>query len=82
MFRHYNHAKKRCQEFIYGGCGANANNFRNATHCEEYCSSSLETPISEKPEFSDIVDGLRDRSGAAFDLDLESANAVGSIIIA
>merc|ERR1712241_1554282 len=27
----------QCKDFIYGGCGGNANNFRNKEECEELC---------------------------------------------
>ena len=27
----------QCKDFIYGGCGGNANNFRNGEECEELC---------------------------------------------
>nr|Q8T0W4.1 RecName: Full=Kunitz-type serine protease inhibitor cvp2; AltName: Full=Cysteine-rich venom protein 2; Short=cvp2; Flags: Precursor [Pimpla hypochondriaca]CAD27738.1 cysteine-rich venom protein 2 [Pimpla hypochondriaca] len=27
----------KCQEFIYGGCGGNANNFQTQAECEAKC---------------------------------------------
>lgn len=27
-----------CKGFVYGGCGANANNFKNIEECEAACS--------------------------------------------
>ena len=29
-----------CQQFIYGGCDGNANNYSNREECESMCSSS------------------------------------------
>ena len=33
----------QCKEFIYGGCGGNANNFRNKEECEELCGGIFDT---------------------------------------
>lgn len=34
---HYNKEKKECAKFNFGGCGGNANNFRNAEECTKFC---------------------------------------------
>ncbi|XP_026997135.1 WAP, Kazal, immunoglobulin, Kunitz and NTR domain-containing protein 2 [Tachysurus fulvidraco] len=33
----YNHLLKKCQSFVYGGCGGNENNFESKEACEEMC---------------------------------------------
>ncbi|XP_076052563.1 kappaPI-actitoxin-Avd3d-like isoform X2 [Oratosquilla oratoria] len=33
----FNPWSRRCQKFIYGGCGGNANNYRNYYDCLYYC---------------------------------------------
>ncbi|XP_067682199.1 kappaPI-actitoxin-Avd3a-like [Haliotis asinina] len=34
---HYNVDTKKCERFIYGGCGGNGNNFLNIAECETNC---------------------------------------------
>ncbi|XP_048244507.1 eppin-like [Haliotis rufescens] len=34
---YYNKATRRCEEFHYGGCGGNENNFRNKRACMRTC---------------------------------------------
>ncbi|KAK9405044.1 kunitz/BPTI-like toxin [Crotalus adamanteus] len=34
---YYNSASKQCQQFIYGGCGGNANNFETKDQCHYTC---------------------------------------------
>lgn len=34
----YNETAKQCQQFIYGGCDGNANNFESLVECNEMCS--------------------------------------------
>ncbi|XP_046582005.1 actinia tenebrosa protease inhibitors-like [Haliotis rubra] len=34
---HFNPATQKCQSFLYGGCGGNANNFQSITDCEKAC---------------------------------------------
>uniref|UniRef100_A0A674JXV5 BPTI/Kunitz inhibitor domain-containing protein n=1 Tax=Terrapene triunguis TaxID=2587831 RepID=A0A674JXV5_9SAUR len=33
----YNPASRKCEIFIYGGCGGNGNNFRTLLECEQAC---------------------------------------------
>ena len=33
----YNNSSRQCERFIYGGCGANQNNFKNKDSCEKDC---------------------------------------------
>jgi len=37
---YYNKTKKTCEEFIYGGCGGNENNFQTYDECMEQCSNA------------------------------------------
>nr|XP_025974768.1 kunitz-type protease inhibitor 4 [Dromaius novaehollandiae] len=34
----YNASSRRCEEFIYGGCGGNRNNFETEGECSQACS--------------------------------------------
>ncbi|XP_034110101.2 kunitz-like toxin PcKuz2 [Drosophila nasuta] len=34
---HYVSKLRRCERFIYSGCGGNNNRFYNKNECEEYC---------------------------------------------
>ena len=37
---YFNRATGRCQRFIFGGCGGNANNFKTKAQCERTCRNS------------------------------------------
>lgn len=37
----YNTFKGKCQQFIFGGCRSNANNFHSKSVCEETCSGKF-----------------------------------------
>ncbi|KAH9509810.1 hypothetical protein Btru_045267 [Bulinus truncatus] len=34
----YNSTSQNCQEFVYGGCGGNANRFETVAECRRACS--------------------------------------------
>ena len=34
---YYNKDTKKCEEFIYGGCGGNSNNFETLNECKSTC---------------------------------------------
>lgn len=36
----YNAQTKKCELFIYGGCGGDNNNFNSKEHCEEFCKNA------------------------------------------
>ncbi|EDW12596.1 spleen trypsin inhibitor I [Drosophila mojavensis] len=44
----YNLDTHACEEFIYGGCGGNSNNFNSKAECEELCLGKAETPAETK----------------------------------
>ncbi|XP_059475897.1 thrombin inhibitor hemalin-like [Neocloeon triangulifer] len=37
----YNPTSRDCDEFVYGGCGGNANNFRTRTECLKKCDPEV-----------------------------------------
>ncbi|KAH3695388.1 hypothetical protein DPMN_082846 [Dreissena polymorpha] len=36
---YYNDVTHMCQEFVYGGCGANENNFHSLEECNHKCNA-------------------------------------------
>ncbi|KHJ84558.1 Kunitz/Bovine pancreatic trypsin inhibitor domain protein [Oesophagostomum dentatum] len=40
----YDIVQKKCVEFVYGGCGANKNNFRRLSDCQAVCEGGVPTP--------------------------------------
>ena len=47
----YDHDSQTCENFIYGGCNGNANNFETIEACEKKCTAEEEKP--EEPERED-----------------------------
>jgi hypothetical protein len=45
----FNSANMRCEEFIYGGCEGNKNNFLTRDECKEKCSSEIRSPSPKFP---------------------------------
>ena len=41
---YFNFAKKRCEIFVYGGCGGNENAFATFDECINACSRHMEKP--------------------------------------
>ena len=42
----YDSRSGRCEQFTYGGCHGNSNNFRSAQECEATCSNHLLVPLA------------------------------------
>ena len=56
----YNHANRRCELFMYGGCEGNANRYSSSAECETSCSFMMsrgfDEPIQdEEPEENEEV---------------------------
>lgn len=45
----YNASSQRCEEFIYGGCGGNRNNFETKRECFQACSHIGNRPHRQSP---------------------------------
>ncbi|XP_035199696.1 kunitz-type protease inhibitor 4 isoform X3 [Oxyura jamaicensis] len=45
----YNASSQRCEEFIYGGCGGNRNNFETRRECFQACSHAGNQPHRQGP---------------------------------
>ena len=37
---YYNKLTRKCELFVYGGCGGNGNRFNDVSSCQETCISS------------------------------------------
>ncbi|VDP01057.1 unnamed protein product [Soboliphyme baturini] len=38
----YNKKSQKCEEFLYGGCGGNTNNFQRSDLCKNLCETKLQ----------------------------------------
>ncbi|KAG8181902.1 hypothetical protein JTE90_026060 [Oedothorax gibbosus] len=47
----YNKATGQCEEFIYGGCGGNENNFETIEECHSSCAASANAVCGANQEF-------------------------------
>ncbi|XP_023658081.1 kunitz-type protease inhibitor 1a [Paramormyrops kingsleyae] len=43
---HYNAASERCEQFVFGGCKGNNNNYVSKNECEDACKSAVSTHSS------------------------------------
>ncbi|XP_011214538.2 kunitz-type U15-theraphotoxin-Hs1g [Bactrocera dorsalis] len=44
----FNMNTKRCEKFVYGGCGGNANNFESQQACERICRPQSYDEVSDE----------------------------------
>jgi len=42
----YNSTSEQCENFIYGGCLGNDNNFETQESCAEECLATSESPVN------------------------------------
>ena len=47
MQYHFNSQTRRCEEFVYGGCGGNANRFNSIEKCVALCHSLIEQTTTQ-----------------------------------
>ncbi|MHC4695353.1 MAG: BPTI/Kunitz-type proteinase inhibitor domain-containing protein [Planctomycetota bacterium] len=55
---YYNPVTRRCESFIYGGCGGNANNFLTLQECEAACPMAIRGAIPTVTEWGLLVMSL------------------------
>eukprot|EP00747_Dinoflagellata_sp_TGD_P179774 gnl/TRDRNA2_/TRDRNA2_31133_c0_seq1.p1 gnl/TRDRNA2_/TRDRNA2_31133_c0~~gnl/TRDRNA2_/TRDRNA2_31133_c0_seq1.p1 ORF type:complete len:144 (-),score=18.97 gnl/TRDRNA2_/TRDRNA2_31133_c0_seq1:33-464(-) len=60
---HFDPSTEDCQEFIYGGCGGNANNFETVDECEAVCTVEKETRSTVEEDL--IVDADNDNNSTS-----------------
>lgn len=44
---YFNKETKKCENFIYGGCGGNRNNFMTKIQCEDFCQEFVKDPCAQ-----------------------------------
>lgn len=47
---HYNPESKTCEEFTYGGCGGNRNNFDTEAQCLQFCREDTPVRVTPRPD--------------------------------
>ncbi|XP_077521281.1 actinia tenebrosa protease inhibitors-like [Amblyomma americanum] len=53
---YFNNATKTCEQFIYGGCQGNGNNFETLEECQNACRYVPGVPSKEESFFSEVTD--------------------------
>ncbi|GBP58336.1 Papilin [Eumeta japonica] len=53
---YYDTSNKRCQQFYWGGCGGNANNFASENNCTRRCAEAVETTTTTTTTFQPTQD--------------------------
>ena len=51
---YYDSSQDTCNQFSYGGCAGNANNFLSVSDCEDTCRSSSSNSKKVDSEFLDV----------------------------
>ncbi|CAI9744379.1 papilin isoform X2 [Octopus vulgaris] len=46
---YFNMVTRQCEQFVYGGCGGNANRFASIYKCEQLCSAFVVKPMTTTP---------------------------------
>ncbi|GCC18882.1 hypothetical protein chiPu_0020918 [Chiloscyllium punctatum] len=59
----YNASSKTCNEFTYGGCLPNGNNYRSEQECWKYCNGITDPGSNSVPVASRGISSLKDCSG-------------------
>ena len=59
---HYNSASQQCEEFDYGGCGGNANNFHSFQQCANRCPDLVLCPHGSPAASGEVKSCSRDEA--------------------
>lgn len=54
---HFSKTSKKCEEFTYGGCHGNGNNFRSKDECENKCEAKKNANVCSLPRAEGICLG-------------------------
>eukprot|EP00095_Tigriopus_kingsejongensis_P007489 maker-scaffold580_size130538-snap-gene-0.29 protein:Tk07489 transcript:maker-scaffold580_size130538-snap-gene-0.29-mRNA-1 annotation:"kunitz-like protease inhibitor precursor" len=66
----YNWKTEKCENFVFGGCKGNGNNFKSLEECETTCSEHK--PEKDDPCISPLLKGSCSGSGEKFHFDFQS----------